>query len=364
MLDKLNDDCLLRIIKYLSFPDQIKLWKANYNCSERLNANIRWVWRHQSIYQWDEITYCLNYDPEMIDEFLSCICDKLQTLKIEGLSLQRVQRWVKDEYPNMRELEYWMHRGEDSCAVLEIFAELFPALTSLTPHDEIHRLRTDKFTQLRRLDLTECQVVDLKESKSLEELIIDFGPDSIDFNFESLMCFPKLQKLSFKHHDGFEKLLDKIVFERRNYITKISFPSTVKFSNRLSQFNRFNLFMPIHNENIENSFTVEKLKTLVAKLPRLEQLDLIDCNCFSKEIDLWNTVSACPSLNLLNITLMTEGGFFESSSDHMNQALRDRSVPLTLNCYNDDGFDNLVSITEFKTQIHYLFEIVIMSCRS
>lgn len=65
-MDQLNDDCLLRIIKYLSFPDQIKLWKANNNCSERLNANIRWVWRHQSIYQWDQISYCLACDPDMM----------------------------------------------------------------------------------------------------------------------------------------------------------------------------------------------------------------------------------------------------------------------------------------------------------
>lgn len=137
----------------------------------------------------------------------------------------------------------------------------------------------------------------------------------------------------------------------------MSFPSSVKFSNRLRR-------LPIDNENIENNFTVEKLKTLVAKLPLLEQLDLIDCNSFFKEMNLWNTVMTCPSLSILNITLMGEYvDFFERSSDHMNQALRDRSVPLKLNFYNTGVLDNLVSIIkEFNTQILYLFEIVIMLC--
>lgn len=147
-----------------------------------------------------------------MDEFISSICDKLQSLKVQSVTLLRVQRWGKDKYPNMRELEYGLDVGEDHCAVLELFAELFPALTSLTPHTDryrlstdtsltphtkINRLRTDMFTQLRRLDLKNCKVFDLKENKSLEELIIDFGPDSADFNFDSLM-FPQAEKTIFQ----------------------------------------------------------------------------------------------------------------------------------------------------------------------
>lgn len=232
----------------------------------------------------------------MMDEFLSSICDKLQSLKVQSVTLLRVQRWGKDEYPNMRELEYWLDGYEDLCnndPVLELFAELFPALSSLKPYGEMDCLKIGDFKELRRLDLTESIILDLKKSESLEELIIDIGLESTDFNFSSLMCFPNLQKLSYKCQKGSEILLEKIIKERGNDII---------------------------------------------------ELDLVDLKCYSTEIQVWNTVSTCSSLKILNLSRVDlSDEFLELSRDYMDQALRDRSVPLTLNCDHTHVNGDLVS---------------------
>lgn len=85
-----------------------------------------------------------------------------------SVTLLRVQRWGKDEYPNMRELEYWLDGYEDLCnndPVLELFAELFPALSSLKPYGEMDCLKIGDFKELRRLDLTESIILDLKKKR-------------------------------------------------------------------------------------------------------------------------------------------------------------------------------------------------------
>lgn len=86
----------------------------------------------------------------------------------------------------MRELEYWLDGYEDLCnndPVLELFAELFPALSSLKPYGEMDCLKIGDFKELRRLDLTESIILDLKKSESLEELIIDIGKPKHRFQF-------------------------------------------------------------------------------------------------------------------------------------------------------------------------------------
>lgn len=298
-MDQLNDDCQLRIIKYLDLTDQVLLWKATKHFSERLNANICRAWQQQLNFTLDWVMYDLEDDPEVMDEFLLSICETLQSLKIEEARLDNFQLWRKYKYPNMRELEYWMDEYEDLCnhdPVLELFAELFPALSSLKPYGELDCLKICDFKHLRRLDLTESVILDLKESESLEELIIDFGLESKDFNFNSLMCFPKLQALSYKCQKGSEELLDKIIKERGNDIT---------------------------------------------------ELDLDDLQYYSTETQLWNTVSACPSLKILNLSRVgLSEEFFSLSREYMNQALKDRSVPFTLYCHNTHVDKDLVSMTK------------------
>lgn len=68
----------------------------------------------------------------------------------------------------MRELEYWLDGYEDLCnndPVLELFAELFPALSSLKPYGEMDCLKIGDFKELRRLDLTESIILDLKKKR-------------------------------------------------------------------------------------------------------------------------------------------------------------------------------------------------------
>lgn len=154
----------------------------------------------------------------------------------------------------------------------------------------------------------------MKESESLEELIIDFGLESKDFNFNSLMCFPKLQALSYKCQKGSEELLEKIIKERGNDIT---------------------------------------------------ELDLDDLKFYSTETQLWNTVSACSSLKVLSLSRVDlSEEFFGLSREYMNQALKDRSVPLTLNFHNTHVDKDLVSIIKFHgNDLNFIEMISYRSCK-
>lgn len=72
-MDQLNDDCQLRIIKYLDLTDQVLLWKATKHFSERLNANICRAWQQQLNFTLDWLMYDLEDDPEVMDAFLFSI---------------------------------------------------------------------------------------------------------------------------------------------------------------------------------------------------------------------------------------------------------------------------------------------------
>lgn len=366
-MDLLNDDIQLCIINYLDLNDQLVLWKATKNYSVRCNTNICRAWRQQHSFILDWVMYDLEDDPEMMDAFLSSISETLQSLKLEEIRLNHLQLWCKYNYPNMRELEYWVDEYEDPCnysPIFDLFAELFPAVCWLKLNGEFNMLKVDKFKELRRLDLLECSnIFNLNGSETLEELNIEFNSDCQHFIFSSLIFFPKLQTLSFKCQKGSEKLLDKVVKERSSDITEISFWHCIwlydlmkvhlpKCLSRLSLIEK------------ECTFTVEKLQTVVAQLPLLKQLDLLDFQFFPTELRLWETVLACPSLSILNILGMQLcEDFFETSRSFMDQVLRNRSVLLALHCHNNGANKHLVSITESSTQLLYILEILFVYCR-
>lgn len=367
-MDQLNDDCQLCIINYLELNDQLALWKATKNLSLRWNTNICRAWQQQHSYVLDWVMYDLEDDPEMMDTFLSSICNTLNTLKLEEIRLDHLQLWCKYKYSNMRELEYWLDEYEDplnSSLILELLTELFPTVSCLKLYGEFHSLRIDRFKELRRLDLLECSKINnLNGSETLEELNIEFNFDCIDFNISSFKCFPKLQTLSFKCQKGSEKLLDNLLKERSSDIVEISFRHCIWLYDLIAvhlpkSLSRLSLIEK------ECSFTVTKLPSLVAQLPLLQQLDLVDFQFFSTELSLWKMVMACPSLKTLSISgIQLYEDFFEISRSSMHQALTNRPVPLSLHCHNTGAYKHLVSITKSGTQLLYFLETSFVYFRS
>lgn len=366
-MEELNDDCQLYIINYLDLTDQLALWRATHNLYERWNTNICRAWRHQVCYSLDSSVFEeFDNDPALLDAFLSSICETLQSVEFKFVKLDDLKLWCKFKFLNVCELKYTLDDDEEPCnhqTVLELCAEIFPVLNLLKPYGKIDSLNVQDFKQLRRLVLTECELSNLNGINSIEELIIDMFYTENLVDGDDLIRLSKLKTLSYEYRPEHDNLLDKAVQKRCNDIMELSFHDSIwayhlttlqspKYLNRLTLIE-------------DDGFLVEQLQTIVANLPQLKQLDLIDFQFFTTEIQLWQTVSACPSLKILNISgMQLYEDFFDLSRRYMEQVLRNRNFPLTLYCHNTGVNRHLVSTIDTFVQVLCSFRISIIFCRS
>lgn len=365
MFEQLNDDCQMRIIRYLDLKDQLALWKANKNTSERLNANICQTWKHhhQKHYYFNSSVFA---DDVELDTFLSRICEELQSLNISD-EVNSLKILNKYKFPNLRELEFKINSSyindSQTQTLLELLVGLFPSLISLKlVNVNIGPFKIGEFKNLRKLDLWECHYYsDLSGSESLEELIIDMGVNENNFYVEVLDNFPKLRKLAVSHDNSdFEGVMHEILKLRCNDITEFCsydcmFAYSLNTLQSLNNLTRLTLIGQIETEiepeigTIYRSFkcfTVDEIHAVVSKLPLLEHLDLVRSEIFLPEKHLWKIINACPSLKILNIDgMVLEENFFEESRRFMDQALKTRSVPLTIYCHDTGRNSHLVSNT-------------------
>lgn len=364
MFEQLNDDCQMRIIRYLDIKDQLALWKANNNTSERLNANICQTWKHhhQKHYYFNSRIFA---DDAELDIFLSGICEELQSLHLsdEGDSLKILNKY---KFPNLRELEFKIKntyiKDSQTQAMLELLVELFPSLISLKlVNVNIGPFKIGEFKNLRKLDLWECHdYTELSGSESLEELIIDMGMNENVFYVEVLDNFPMLRKLAVLHDDaGSEGVMHEILKLRCNDITEFCsydciFAYSLNTLQSLNNLTRLSLIGQLAKEiepegrtmfRVFKRYTVDEIHSLVSKLPLLKHLDLIRSNIFLTEKHLWKIINACPSLKILHIdiSMLLKENFFEKSRLFMEQALKTRSVPLTIYCHYTGRNRHLVS---------------------
>lgn len=344
MIDQLNDDCQLHIINYLNTKDQLSLWKSNL--SARLNANIFRAWRLHvdSYYFFQEF----KNNIVLLNSFLCSICETLQSLKLKNLRIYHLDLLQNYRFPNLRKLyiDDFYNRSNRGQHEFELLPKLFPELTSLTLQGmyDVKWLKIAKFRKLRRVVLWNCgNVAHIFGSESLEELLIDMGESENYFHCNALMCLPKLQTLALLCDDFSVQFLQDIIRERSNDITELSMYFCIKnyYIPTLQSLKRL-LRLTLINEY----YPVNDLQNIVSGLPLLDQLDLIDCELFSTEIQLWKTIAVSPSLKVLNISgLKLTNDFFEPTRHYMEQALRNRTVPLTLHWHNT-GFKHLVSTTD------------------
>lgn len=353
-MEELNDDCQLYIINYLDLTDQLALWRATRNLSERWNSNICLSWRHQVSYSLDSCVFEeFDNDPALVDAFLSSICDTLQSVEFKYVKLDNLKLWCTYKFPNVRELKYTLDDDEEPCnhqTVLELSAEIFPALNSLKPYGKIHSLKVEDFKQLRRLDLTECEISNLSGIETIEELIIELYYAENLFDADDLTSLPKLKTLSYEYRVEHEILLDKVIQKRCKDITELSFHDCIwAYHLTILQSPKCLRRLTLIEDD---GFLVDQLHTIVAHLPQLEQLDLVDFQFFSTEIQLWQTVSACPSIKIFNISgMQLYEDFFEPYRRYMEQALRNRNAPLTLHCHNTGVNRHLVSTFDSTFQV-------------
>ncbi|XP_062142361.1 uncharacterized protein LOC133850319 [Drosophila sulfurigaster albostrigata] len=345
MLDKLNDDCQLAIIKYLNLNDQIALYEATKSTSNRLNKNVAYAWKLQLSFILDWSDYeKFEVMPELLDVFLSNCSATVQELKLDHVNLGFLKRWENYTFPRMKTLEYTfdfsvVNRVASNKAI-RTMAKLFPGLHSLKTDDDFHCVVLQKFTQIRKLDLSNSwhiNTIDYDWSKEiakcqlLEELTLDDRSIGSS-NYDDIMALPKLHKLCILCASDvtLAKLFEKRAVDVHRIIFSFDHPNRLMTTlSKMRNVRHFNIM------DIQNIFTIENLRDLIKIWKQLEQIDLISLHIWSGEAELWQTVASCPTLKILNIlnTGMIED-FFEDERRIMEETLSKRSQTLTLNCYN------------------------------
>ncbi|KAH8263474.1 hypothetical protein KR044_009335, partial [Drosophila immigrans] len=353
MLDGLNDDCQLTIIKYLNLNDQIALYLATGGISNRVISNVIHAWEQQLCFKLNSDNYTqFKETPELLDIFLSSINATVQKLKLEWVTMDFLKRWEDYTFPNMKTLEYTLDRCHSKTNVaddaLEIMAKLFPELRSLKTYNSFYYGLLAKWTQLRKLELTEwCENVYNHERPEmiiscqlLEELTL-----SCDFHwphiYDAILGLPKLHTLSYCL--GF--IRDDILTELHNRgrdIHKMVFNDCIWLycNSKLHKLRNLRHLILLEEKNV----TSQLISELVAGLKQLVQIDLIDFQIWTSETELWKTIARCPSLKILNISgMQMYEDFFVIDRSIMENTLNNRSQPLTLHCHNTGENETLVS---------------------
>ncbi|XP_060666965.1 uncharacterized protein LOC132798944 isoform X2 [Drosophila nasuta] len=229
MLDELNSDCQLIIIKYLQLNDQIALCEASKNHSNRLYTNVIFSWEHQRCFKLDEYNFeRFEEMPEMLDIFLSSISEIVQKLILQWVTLKFLKRWKNYTFPSMRTLKYLLvpsygskHEADEA---LQIMSNLFPGLLRVTPHGDFHCGQLSKWTQLGELNLvnwfsnykSQVSPIEVIQCKMLEKLQLNhyFRWPGI---YDQIMALPKLYKLSIiltNHHALHEDIAVELLENR------------------------------------------------------------------------------------------------------------------------------------------------------
>ncbi|XP_062123728.1 uncharacterized protein LOC133837054 isoform X1 [Drosophila sulfurigaster albostrigata] len=343
MLEKLNNDCWLEIIKYLSLKDQIALYEAFKGISSNFMYHVVFAWEHQRCFSLDPDCYAKFKEmPELLDIFLSSI-KATQEMQFHWVTLEFLKLWENYTFPSIKRLEYTLDEDlsnineGDADEALTIMTKIFPGLQSVLPTGDFDCSTLVKLTQLRKLDLSEwtpfCRpyhcIDELTKCPLIEELRLKYYEHFTD-SYEALMAMPKMHTVSFYMYYP-NDILASILSKRLLDVHKITFSHCI-YMFRMPNLHKLKNLLQL-TLLYEISFPCEKLIEMIANFKELEQLDLICCEMMLNEAELWQTVDCCPSLRILNIYNMhLKEDFFDGNRCVMEKTLSNRSQDLTLNC--------------------------------
>ncbi|XP_062130247.1 uncharacterized protein LOC133841612 isoform X1 [Drosophila sulfurigaster albostrigata] len=300
--DVLNNDCWLAIIKYLDLTDQFLLYDSIKGVSYCLHSSMVYVWQHQISCKLTEVNFKqFKESPEMLDIFLASISPKVQKLHLKFVMMDFLKRGQNFTFPSMKILEYSFNGGNLHYGGFE---EAIEIMTKIFCPKEIAKYQR------------------------LEELT---------FIYDDILAM-KLRQLANYNTNKRHDILVELLRNRSKDIRRITFKDSI------SQYNMCTLKKP----TILGQLTLveycgindENLLKLIANLKYLEQLDFIDYNMKISELLLWQIVLTCPSLKILTLSSVLMN--FEYGYIYMEDALDNRSLPLTLHWDNTDANEELI----------------------
>ncbi|EDW37338.1 GL26206 [Drosophila persimilis] len=366
---RLNDDCLLKIIEYLDFDDQLELWQATDDTT-RLCLAVAYSWHRMP----QTCLYRETFEGRLhaLDGFLESMKGTMKHLTITYLPGDQMERFSKLVFPNMRVLDYMADETDDwdEDSDIKIIVNCFPhleslKLTGMSKGNDIYQMRN-----IRHLDIAQCwnlsvacienvcehlrlrvlcvqwrrseekaYVGAISKLNELEELEVEVVQQE---SIPQLMRLPKLRKLRIITNHECELVRDIAVLRGKDIISA-SFNDSIWLWTTKTWTPCRNL----RNLTIINDEGCSwvKFRRVILCFPLLEQVHLENSRIFDTADELWDLVSICPHLKRLAMShCILYNVFFKFDAARMGAVLDKRTQPLLLQCFKTSADDLVLQL--------------------
>ncbi|XP_022219232.2 uncharacterized protein LOC111071978 [Drosophila obscura] len=366
---RLNDDCLLKIIGYLDFNEQMDLWEATEDTT-RLCSAVAYTWSRK----FQNCLYRETFEGRLhtLDGFLESMKGTLKHLTITYLPEDQMERFSRHVFPNMRVLDYMADETDDwvDDSDIKILVNCFPQLESLKLTGMCKGHDLYKMKHIRHLDIAQCwnlscesienvcehlrlrvlcvqwrrseektYVGAISKLKELEELEVEVVQQE---SIPQLMRLPKLRKLRIITNHECELVMNIAQLRGRD-IVSASFNDSIWLwtTSTWTPCRNLRKLTIIDDEGCSWA----KFRKVILCFPLLEQVHLENSRIFDTADELWDLVSICPHLKRLAMShYILYNIFFKFDAARMVAVLDKRKQPLLLQCFETSAEDMVLQL--------------------
>ncbi|XP_017011754.2 uncharacterized protein [Drosophila takahashii] len=363
-MENINEDIWINILKFLPMSDQLSLAQVNVRIS--FYVKYQWTLLKSATLTLDDLEF-LDGNEKLMQECLNSWSGSVERLNLPRAQWELLTQWKDYRFPNLRWLDCYMDYSlEEADEETLLLTELFPHLTNLTLNSGTTGRYLWCWTQLKELNLVGCEyletehfkevfdslkltkltllyygyavnlgevVLDVTRCSTLEELIIDDLHLLGDF-LPRLLNLPHFRRLAFNTRDYTKFLLQSVARLKPLKVQSLVFNNSFWSSARVTE-------SILHMTNLrrlvlqEDDIESDQLHVISRKLPKLEELHLVEMREEFSPTHLWNCIGLCPMLRVLNLS-STKLSYqsVDFSNPHLSNILVKLSSPLTLNLHN------------------------------
>ncbi|XP_016964013.1 uncharacterized protein LOC108033881 [Drosophila biarmipes] len=362
-MNSINEDIWINILRFLPMSDQLSLVQVN----ESIASYVKYQWNHlKAVTLSREDLEFLDRNEKLMQECLGGWSRSVERLNLASASRDLLRKWTEYSFPHLRSLDCHMdYNLEEADEETLLLTELFPLLSILTLNSSTTGRYLWRWSGLKELNLIWCEYLEtdtfaeifgsLKLTKltllyygynvnlgeevlavtrcsTLEELILDDHHLLGDF-LPRLMNLPHFRRLVFYTRDYYEFLLSSVARHKPLKVQSLLFNDSFWSSERVAE-------SILHMTSLrrlvlqEDDIDSHQLHTICHKLPKLEELHLLQMREIPSPTHLWGSIGLCPTLRVLNLSsTKLSSQWLDPSNSRLSKALVSRSFPLTLHLH-------------------------------